>query len=261
MAEIRTKDVDINYDSINIVKQLNITIPKQQITAIIGPNGCGKSTILKTLARIHPAKSGEILLDGKEIHSISSIEIARKMAILPQSPVAPEGLMVHELVAYGRYPHQKGFGRLNDLDRDKITWALNITGLSKLADRRLDTLSGGQRQKVWIAMALVQDTELILLDEPTTYLDLVHQLDVLLLLQKLNRQEGKTIALVIHELNMAARFADFMIAVKQGTIIASGTAEEIMTPDILREVFDIEAVIQKEPVNGKMVCLTYDHIS
>ena len=258
MAEIKAERINISYGSTKIVEDLDLLIPKGKITAIIGPNGCGKSTILKTLARILPAQSGHILLDGKDIHSLPSVQVAQKLAILPQSPTAPEGLMVEDLVAYGRYPHQKGFGRLTDMDRDKIDWALDLTGLSDLRQRAADTLSGGQRQRVWIAMALAQDTELILLDEPTTYLDLVHQLEVLKLLQKLNEQAGKTIALVIHELNMAARFADNMVAVRQGKIVAQGTSDQIMSPGILQEVFEIDAVIGKDPRTGKNLCITYD---
>lgn len=260
MAEIRAEELSISYGNAVIVENLDLLIPEGKITAVIGPNGCGKSTILKSLARIIPARSGVILLDGKAIHQLPSAEVARKLAILPQSPTAPEGLLVEELVAYGRYPHQKGFGRLTGEDREQIGRALQLTGLWELRERAVDTLSGGQRQRVWIAMALAQDTELILLDEPTTYLDLVHQLEVLKLLAKLNRDEGKTIALVIHELNMAARFADHMVAVRQGKIAAQGTPGEVMTPEVLRRVFEIDAVIGKDPRTGRSLCITYDNI-
>jgi iron complex transport system ATP-binding protein len=179
------------------------------------------------------------------------------MAILPQSPVAPAGLTVQELVAYGRYPHQRGFGRLNSEDKEKIAWALANTNLSEFAARPVDALSGGQRQRVWIAMALAQDTELILLDEPTTYLDLVHQLEVMQLLKKLNTDSRRTIVLVIHEINIAARFSDHIIAMKDGRIIAKGTAEEVIAHDVLEAVFNIDAVVTKEPLSGAPVCLTY----
>lgn len=258
MAQIRAKDLDISYGSTKIVADLNLEIPEGKITAVIGPNGCGKSTILKSLARILPIQSGSILLDGKDIHRLPSVEVAQKLALLPQSPTAPEGLLVEELVAYGRYPHQKGFGRLTGADREKIDWALELTGLTAFKQRAAETLSGGQRQRVWIAMALAQDTELILLDEPTTYLDLVHQLEVLKLLKRLNLQQGKTIALVIHELNMAARFADHMVAVREGAIVAQGSPDVIMTPEVLQRVFDIDAVIGKDPRTGRNVCVTYD---
>ena len=258
MAKITGEQLTIGYGGAHVVDKLDIALPEGRVTAIIGPNGCGKSTILKALARLIPVQGGAVLLDGKAIASLPGTEVARKMAILPQSPIAPPGLTVEELVAYGRYPHQRGFGRLDDLDREKIGWALEITGLSALSERDVDTLSGGQRQRVWIAMALSQDTELILLDEPTTYLDLVHQLEVLTLLKRLNVETGRTIVLVIHELNMAARFADHMIAIRDGAIVAQGTPDAIMTPEILGRVFEIDAVIAKDPRNERPVCVTFD---
>lgn len=258
MARIAAEKLTVGYGGNPIINGLDIAIPEGHITAIIGPNGCGKSTILKALSRLIPVQGGTVLLDGKAIAQLPGTEIARKMAILPQSPVSPPGLTVEELVAYGRYPHQRGFGRLNDKDKEKITWALTITGLSALRERDVDTLSGGQRQRVWIAMALAQDTELILLDEPTTYLDLVHQLEVLALLKRLNAETGRTIALVIHELNMAARFADHMIAVRDGAIVAQGEPDEIMTPEVLGRVFEIDALVAKDPRSGRPVCITFD---
>lgn len=258
MARIEGVSLSAGYGNGSIINDLNIKIPEGKITSIIGANGCGKSTILKTLSRMIEPEKGSVLLNGKEISKLPGIEVAKQMAILPQSPTAPKGLTVEELVAYGRYPHQKGFGKLNEKDRDKINWALEITGLSEFRERDVDALSGGQRQRVWISMALAQDTDLILLDEPTTYLDLVHQLEVLQLLQKLKEETGRTIALVIHELNMAARFSDHMIAVRSGEIIAYGSPEEIMTPEILSEIFMIDSVIMKDPRTGKPVCVTYD---
>lgn len=258
MARIEGKNLTVRYDGPDILNGLDIAIPENKITSIIGPNGCGKSTLLKALARLLPMQSGTVLLDGKDIGLLSGIQIARKMAILPQGAIAPPGLTVEELVAYGRYPHQKGFGHLTESDREKIAWSLRITNLSEFAQRDVDALSGGQRQRVWIAMALAQDTDLILLDEPTTYLDLVHQLEVLQLLQELNEQAGRTIALVIHELNMASRVSDHIIAMKSGQIVAQGPPESIMTPDTLREVFGIDAVIVPDPNHGKPVCVTYE---
>ena len=201
---------------------------------------------------------GTVLLDGEDIARLPSQKVARKMAILPQAPIAPPGLTVEELVAYGRYPHQRGFGRMNDEDKDKIAWALNITGLVELAQRDVDALSGGQRQRVWVAMALAQDTSLILLDEPTTYLDLVHQLEVLQLLQRLNAETGKTIVLVIHELNMASRISDHIVAMKSGSIVAQGQPSEIMTSEVLAQVFGIDAFVQPDPRTARPVCVTYD---
>ncbi len=245
------RDISVGYGSVTIIPQLDVDIPKGKVTSIIGPNGCGKSTLLKALSRMLPVASGSVLLDGKAIASMPTAAVAQKMAMLPQGPQAPGGLMVYDLVSYGRYPHQKGFGRLKEEDKRIIDWALSITGMTKYAGRDLDALSGGQRQRAWIAMALAQDTPIILLDEPTTYLDLAHQLEVLELLQRLNREQGKTIALVIHELNLAARFSDWMIAMKAGHVIATGAAEQVMTPEVLREAFNIEALVGADPWTGR----------
>jgi iron complex transport system ATP-binding protein len=258
MTALRGIQLQTGYDGPPIISGLDVSIPKGRITSIIGPNGCGKSTLLKALARLLPLQAGEVLMNGRSLAKLSSRQIAHEMAILPQSPLAPPNLTVKELVAYGRYPHQRGFGQLKKKDREKIGWALESTNLTDLAERRVDALSGGQRQRVWIAMALAQDTEMILLDEPTTYLDLVHQLEVLQLLQRLNVESARTIALVIHEINMAARFSDHIIAMKEGKIIAEGPPVQVITEDVLRRVFNIDAVITQEPHNGSPVCLTYD---
>ncbi|CUP52972.1 MAG: ABC transporter ATP-binding protein [Clostridium baratii] len=257
---IRTKDLNISYGNLDIVKDLNLEIPKGKITTIIGANGCGKSTILKTLARIIKPKSGSIYINDKELNSQDSKELAKAMAVLPQSPQAPNGLTVEELISYGRFPHQKGFGKLKDEDKDIINWALEKTRILEFRDRPIEALSGGQRQRAWIAMALAQETDILLLDEPTTYLDLAHQLEVLKLLEELNKKEGRTIVMVIHELNNAARFADHMIGVKKGKIVCQGTAHEVMTKENLREIFNIDAEIVNEPKSGKPVCITYDMV-
>ena len=257
---IRTKDLNISYGNLDIVKDLNLEIPKGKITTIIGANGCGKSTILKTLARIIKPKSGSIYINDKELNSQDSKELAKAMAVLPQSPQAPSGLTVEELISYGRFPHQKGFGKLKDEDKDIINWALEKTRILEFRDRPIEALSGGQRQRAWIAMALAQETDILLLDEPTTYLDLAHQLEVLKLLEELNKKEGRTIVMVIHELNNAARFADHMIGVKKGKIVCQGTAHEVMTKENLREIFNIDAEIVNEPKSGKPVCITYDMV-
>ncbi|WP_217078072.1 ABC transporter ATP-binding protein [Clostridium baratii] len=257
---IRTKDLNISYGNLDIVKDLNLEIPKGKITTIIGANGCGKSTILKTLARIIKPKSGSIYINNKELNSQDSKELAKAMAVLPQSPQAPSGLTVEELISYGRFPHQKGFGKLKDEDKDIINWALEKTRILEFRDRPIEALSGGQRQRAWIAMALAQETDILLLDEPTTYLDLAHQLEVLKLLEELNKKEGRTIVMVIHELNNAARFADHMIGVKKGKIVCQGTAHEVMTKENLREIFNIDAEIINEPKSGKPVCITYDMV-
>jgi iron complex transport system ATP-binding protein len=258
MVSLSTENLQIGYGDKIIVEELNMQINKGEITTIIGANGCGKSTILKTMARVHAAKSGVVYLDGKMIHKIPSKEIAKKMAVLPQSPEAPSGLTVYELISYGRSPHQSGFGRLSDHDRKVIQWALDVTGLASFADQAVDALSGGQRQRAWIAMAIAQETDLLLLDEPTTYLDMAHQLEILQLLEKLNREEGRTIVMVIHDLNHAARFSHHMAALRCGKMIKEGTPEEVLTHDVLKEVFNIDAEIVKDPRTKKPVCLSYD---
>ncbi|MCM3570650.1 ABC transporter ATP-binding protein [Neobacillus mesonae] len=260
MVSLSTENLQIGYGNKVIVEGLNLEINKGQITTIIGANGCGKSTILKTIARVHPAKSGSIYLDGKMIHKIPTREIAKKMAVLPQSPEVPTGLTVYELISFGRSPHQSGFGRLSNEDKRVIDWVLDVTGLSDFADRPVDALSGGQRQRAWIAMAIAQETDLLLLDEPTTYLDMAHQLEILQLLEKLNREEGRTIVMVIHDLNLAARFSHHMAALRAGNLVKEGTPEEVMTQNVLKEVFQIDAEIVKDPRTKKPVCLSYDLI-
>ena len=256
-AALRGEAVAVGYGDRLIIEPLDVAVPAGEVTAIIGPNGCGKSTLLKALSRTMPLADGAVYLDGRAIAEMPTAEVARKMALLPQAPEAPGGLTVGELVALGRYPHQKGFGRLAARDREIIAWALAITHLDEFDGRALDALSGGQRQRAWIAMALAQDTDLILLDEPTTYLDMAHQLEVLELLRDLNRREGKTIALVIHELNLAARFADWMIALKAGSIRGAGTPEEVMTPAMLQDVFGLDALIEPDPWTGRPSLVSY----
>ena len=257
---ISTKNLNISYGNLDIVKDLNLDIPKGKITTIIGSNGCGKSTILKTIARIIQPKSGDIFVNNINIKDQSPKELAKAVAVLPQSPQAPSGLTVEELIAYGRFPHQKGFGKMRKEDNDIVTWALQSTGIEEFRDRPIEALSGGQRQRAWIAMALAQQTDILILDEPTTYLDLSHQLEILKLLEELNRKQGTTIVMVIHELNNAARFADHMIGVKKGKVICQGSAEEVMTKENLKELFNIDAEIVQDPRNNKPVCLTYDMI-
>ena len=258
MNRLYTDSLHIGYGEQLIVKNLSIEIPDHKITTIIGSNGCGKSTLLKAITRIISHQSGDVILDGKCISSENTKILAQKMAILPQSPESASGLTVGELVSYGRFPYQKGFGRLSKKDMEVIDWALQVTGTSDFKYRPVDALSGGQRQRVWIAMALAQETEIIFLDEPTTYLDMAHQLEVLELLQKLNMEQGRTIVMVLHDLNQAARFADYMIALKDGQIVKAGNCEEVMTPQVLKDVFHIDALIGKDPRTNKPMCITYD---
>ncbi|REK58317.1 MAG: Fe(3+)-dicitrate ABC transporter ATP-binding protein [Thermobacillus sp.] len=258
MDRLITQDLAIGYDERLIVDGLNLSIPTGKITALVGSNGSGKSTILKTMARIMKPQRGSVLLDGKAIHSQSTREVAKQLAILPQNPVAPEGLTVRELVGYGRYPHQRGFGTMSREDREIVEWAIEVTGLVSFADRAVDQLSGGQRQRAWIAMALAQQTEILFLDEPTTYLDMAHQLEVLKLLQQLNEEQGRTIVMVVHDLNHATRYAHHMVAIKSGEIVAEGEPAKVTTKEVLREVFGIEADILFDPRTGVPLCLPFE---
>lgn len=260
MNSIATQNLAVAYEDNLVVDDLDMQIPQGRITTIIGPNGCGKSTVLKAVGRILKPKGGVVYLNGDDIRRLTTKEVAQKMAILPQSPQAPAGLTVGELVAYGRFPHQRGFGKLIPEDKKIIQWALEVTRLTEFETTAVDNLSGGQRQRVWIAMALAQQTDLILLDEPTTYLDLAYQLEVLELLYRLNREQGCTIVMVLHDLNLAARFADYMIAIRGGDIIQHGTPEEVMTAEVLEETFHIDAEIVKEPRTGRPTCISYDLI-
>ncbi|ETT88595.1 ABC transporter ATP-binding protein [Viridibacillus sp. FSL R5-0477] len=258
MVRLYTDDLSIGYGDRLIVKELSISIPDKKITTIIGANGCGKSTLLKTMTRIISQQSGAVLLDGENIAKQNTKDLASKMAILPQTPESVSGLTVGELVSYGRFPYQKGLGRLTKEDYDVIEWALDVTGTTEFKYRSVDALSGGQRQRVWIAMALAQETEIIFLDEPTTYLDLAHQLEVLNLLQKLNEEQERTIIMVLHDLNQAARFADYIIALKDGEIVKAGNCEDVITADVLEKVFAIDAHIGIDPRTNKPMCVTYD---
>jgi iron complex transport system ATP-binding protein len=258
MVRLSTDNLSIGYGERLIVKSLSIEIPDRKITTIIGPNGCGKSTLLKAITRIISHQSGSILLDGKDISKVNTKILAKQMAILPQTPESASGLTVGELVSYGRFPYQKGFGRLTKKDYEVIDWALEVTGTSDFKFRPVDALSGGQRQRVWIAMSLAQETDIIFLDEPTTYLDMAHQLEVLELLQKLNHEQQRTIVMVLHDLNQAARFADHIIALKDGEIVSAGSCEEVISHKVLRKVFNIDAVIGHDPRTKKPMCVTYN---
>jgi len=249
--------ISVGYGDHSIIEELSMHIPDEKITIIIGPNGCGKSTLLKALTRILPHNNGSVILDGQHISKENTKDLAKKMAILPQTPESAGGLTVGELVSYGRFPYQKGFGKLSKRDQEMIDWALEVTGTEDFKYRSVDSLSGGQRQRVWIAMALAQETEMIFLDEPTTYLDMAHQLEILELLQKLNREQKRTIVMVLHDLNQAARFADYLVAIKDGRMIKCGDCEEVICPDVLKKVFHIDAVIGRDPRTQKPMCLTY----
>lgn len=257
MSHLHTEHLALGYLESLIVPDLSFEIPSGRITALVGANGSGKSTILKALARILKPKSGAAYLDGKAIHRLSTKQVAKQLAILPQNPEAPEGLTVRELVSYGRFPHQKGLGGLSSEDQDVITQALFLTGMTVFADRPVGNLSGGQRQRAWIAMALAQGTDVLLLDEPTTFLDMAHQLEVLHLLDKLNREEGRTIVMVVHDLNHASRYAHHMVAIAQGEVAVAGSPTEVMTPENMRRIFAIDADIVPDPRSGVPLCIPY----
>ncbi len=250
-----TRKLTLSYDRTAIIRELNVDIPIHRITALVGANGCGKSTLLKGLARLLKPQSGIVYLNGTAIAQLATKEVAKQLGMLPQSPIAPEGLTVRELVAQGRYPHQSWFQQWSKEDEQFMEQALAMTGMTELGDRPLDSLSGGQRQRAWIAMALAQNTPILLLDEPTTFLDLAHQIEVLDLLYDLNQTRGQTIVMVLHDLNQACRYADYLVAMKQGHIYAQGSPVEVMTEAMVREVFGLESRILPDPVTGTPMCI------
>nr|WP_314505963.1 ABC transporter ATP-binding protein [uncultured Lachnoanaerobaculum sp.] len=260
MNSLSTNNLTIAYNKKIIINNLEIVIPERKITSIIGPNGCGKSTLLKAVGRILKPERGSVYLDGIDIYTLNTKEVAKKMSILPQSPKAPSGITVGELVSYGRFPHQHGLKKLTVEDKKIIQWAMDITKLSEYEVTLVDNLSGGQRQRVWIAMALAQQTDIILLDEPTTYLDLAYQLEILELLYRLNKEQGCTIAMVLHDLNLASRFSDYIIAMRSGKIIEYGTLDEVICEDVLKKTFNINADIIKDSTSKKPICVSYDLI-
>ncbi len=243
------------YGARTIVEGLSVGIPPGRITAIVGPNGCGKSTLLRALARLIAPREGQVVLDGKALHGRPSKEVARTLGLLPQSPTAPEGIAVADLVGRGRHPHQRPLARWNEHDYEVVAASLAATGIADLADRSVDELSGGQRQRVWIAMALAQETDILLLDEPTTFLDVSHQIEVLDLLTDLNRDRGTTIVMVLHDMNLAARYADHVFAMRAGEVVADGPPHAVMTSDLIREIFALDAVVIDDPVSGTPIVL------
>lgn len=254
---MEARKLSLAYDSQVIIEKLSTTITTGEITALVGPNGCGKSTLLRGLARLLKPQTGEVLLDGNAIHSLPTKELAKQLGLLPQGPIAPEGLTVYELVAQGRYPHQ-GFFQQWSLEDERVTQeAITVTNMIEFADRPLDTLSGGQRQRAWIAMTLAQKTPFLLLDEPTTYLDIGYQMEVMELIEQLNKERQMTILLVLHDLNQAARYSQRMIVLSQGEIVADGAPEAVLTQRLLAEVFKVRANIVTDPYSGSPVCLPY----
>lgn len=258
IPQIEVNDLKVAYDNNIIIDQMNLAIPKGKITMIIGSNGCGKSTLLKTIARINRPSAGDIIINGKSIKEKAPKEIAKEMAVLPQSPKAPSGLMIRELVAYGRFPYQGSMSGMSEHDYEVVDWALKVTNLTEFANRLVKDVSGGQRQRAWIAMALAQETNILVLDEPTTYLDMSHQLEILLLLQKLNKEEKRTIVMVLHELNNATRFADHIIGVKSGKIVFEGHPKDVITEENLETLYGIKAKLQLDESQSYPICVDFD---
>lgn len=255
---ITIDNLQVAYDETIIIDQMNLAIPKGEITMIIGSNGCGKSTLIKTIGRIIKPKHGDIAINGTNIKKQASKELAKKMAVLPQNPKVPSGLLVKELVAYGRFPYQTPFGGLSKHDLEMVDWAMEATGIKEFANRPVDSLSGGQRQRAWIAMAIAQETEILILDEPTTYLDMAHQLEILKLLQQLNKTYNTTIIMVLHELNNATKFATHLIGMKEGKVIFAGKPIEVVTKDNLRTIYGIDATLTVDKSGTYPICMDFD---
>jgi len=250
MTELRAHQLTLAYDGRAVVHELSVLIPRQQITVIVGANASGKSTLLRGLARLLTPRGGTVYLDDVDLAKVSAGRLATQLGMLPQQPVAPDGITVADLVGRGRHPHQRWFRQWSAEDERVVAAALAATGVADLADRSLDELSGGQRQRVWIALALAQDADTMLLDEPTTFLDLAHQLEILDLVRDLNREHHKTVVLVLHDLNLAARYADHLIALKAGRIAATGTPTEVITPTVVADVFNLPAHIIPDPLTN-----------
>ncbi|HEX2054711.1 MAG TPA: ABC transporter ATP-binding protein [Actinomycetota bacterium] len=247
---LRADRVTLAYDKIEVAKDLSLSIAPGRITSIVGANASGKSTLLRALSRLLKPKGGAVLLDGQDIHRLPTRTVARSLGILPQSPTAPEGITVADLVARGRYPHQKWFRQWTARDDEAVAGAMEATRTVEVADRPVDELSGGQRQRVWIAMALAQGTDLMLLDEPTTFLDVAHQVDVLDLLVDLNQKEGRTIVMVLHDLNHACRYSHHLVAMSRGRIVAEGSPQQVVSEALIKEVFDLSCRVLPDPVAG-----------
>ena len=257
---LSANNVTVGYGGAPIATDLTTTLPEGKITSIIGPNGCGKSTLLRALCRLLPPEAGQVLLGGKAIDEYPRKELARLLGLLPQTPTAPDGITVAELVGRGRSPHQGLFGSWSSADISAVDQALADTGLTDFAERNVHELSGGQRQRVWIAMALAQSTDYLLLDEPTTYLDVAHQLDILDLLHAMNRKKNTTIAMVLHDMNLAARYSDHIIAMRAGRILAEGPASVVMTESTMAEIFGITCTVLTDPVTGAPMVLPYGRV-
>ncbi|MEK8071514.1 ABC transporter ATP-binding protein [Rhodococcoides navarretei] len=250
-SRLIAEDLSLGYGDRIIVEHLDLEIHTGVITTVIGPNGCGKSTLLRSLGRLLKPKAGSVTLDGRAISSMKTKEVARTLGMLPQAPTAPEGLTVADLVSRGRHPHQSWIRQWSSDDEAEVANALELTGVADLADRPVDELSGGQRQRAWISMALAQGTDILLLDEPTTYLDLAHSIEVLDLVDRLHDELGRTIVMVLHDLNLAIRYSDRLIVMKQGQIVTSGRPQDVISEQLLLDVFGLEAAVIEDPMSDR----------
>ncbi|MCR5099872.1 MAG: ABC transporter ATP-binding protein [Butyrivibrio sp.] len=248
--EFYTQDISTGYEEKLILKDMNINIPAGKFSVLIGPNGCGKSTLLKSFARLLKPQKGNVLLDGKSIYELQTQHLAKQIGLLPQSPIVPSGITVAELVARGRFPYQNFFGQLGKEDYEAISCAMEAMGVTDLADKSVDSLSGGQRQRVWIALVLAQNTDILLLDEPTTYLDIAYQVEILDCLAKLNKARKTTIVAILHDINFSIRYADHIFAMKKGKLIAEGNPKDIITPDLMKTIYGMDSTIINDPETG-----------
>ena len=247
---LEARDLRLAYGDHVVVHDVSLAVQDRRITAIVGPNGCGKSTLLRALGRLHKPLSGQVTLDGEPLSSLPTRAVARTIGVLPQSPVAPDGLTVADLVLRGRQPHQRWFRQFSERDEQAVLEALGWTDMLDLVDRPVGALSGGQRQRAWISMALAQETDILLLDEPTTFLDLAHQVDVLDLIARLNTERDRTVVVVLHDLNLAARYAHTLVALRDGRIVAQGEPAEVITPGTVKDVFGLDALVVADPATG-----------
>jgi iron complex transport system ATP-binding protein len=251
---LSVKNLHVAYGNKTIIQDLNLSIPKGKITALIGPNGCGKSTLLKTLARINQPKSGQVFIDNTPLTNIPTKALAQRLSMLPQTHISPEGISIRRLVEYGRAPYTSHWGKLNEQDNLIVEHAMAATSISELAELPIDALSGGQRQRAWIAMIIAQDTEIVMLDEPTTYLDLSHQVELMHTMQAMN-QQGKTVVVVLHDLNQACRYCDHLVVLRDGQLMTEGAPSEVFTQSLLKQVFDLDAMVIEDPVSNTPMCV------
>ncbi|RJQ70252.1 ABC transporter ATP-binding protein [Pseudonocardiaceae bacterium YIM PH 21723] len=254
---LQTKNLSLSYEERQVIRDLDLSIPDGKVSVIVGANGCGKSTLLRGLSRLLKPQGGTVVLDGTAIHEWKTKDVAKRLGILPQSPVAPDGLTVMDLVNRGRSPHQSWWRQWSTEDENAVAEALAATRMTEFAERAVDELSGGQRQRAWISMAIAQQTSLLLLDEPTTHLDLAHQIDVLDLVLDLNRGQGRTVVMVLHDLNQACRYADNVIALKDGKALAQGLPADVITAELVREVFDLRSQVITDPISGTPLILPF----